>query len=131
MGTAQCFPCLILVYYLCHCIRTQTRYLVRCVSWICFLSFCNFYFLNFCIGTPAVPHSWPSLALIKQGQYECGGTLITHQTIVTAAHCVKYMTNIQAVRVYLGLYNKTIPKYVFNVSSVKVVSYIFLWKSWV
>uniref|UniRef100_A0AAR2LHR6 Peptidase S1 domain-containing protein n=1 Tax=Pygocentrus nattereri TaxID=42514 RepID=A0AAR2LHR6_PYGNA len=40
-------------------------------------------------GNVAVPgqHPW-QVSLQYQNQYLCGGSLITHQWIVTAAHCV-------------------------------------------
>lgn len=45
-------------------------------------------------GRDAKPNSWPWQALmLKSGIASCGGTLISDRWVVTAAHCIKGMTN--------------------------------------
>ena len=88
-------------------------------------------------GVPAVPYSWPAQVLIVQyfkgyvelssvqylitGTYQCGGTLINEDTVISAAHCVVKSFNYQGYpitnistfyptfesmfKIYIGVYN--------------------------
>ncbi|KAL7741973.1 hypothetical protein ACLKA6_012178 [Drosophila palustris] len=59
-------------------------------------------------GINASPHEFPWIAvLFKSGKQFCGGSLITSNHILTAAHCVARMTSwdVAALTAHLGDYN--------------------------
>ncbi|XP_017860324.1 PREDICTED: transmembrane protease serine 9 [Drosophila arizonae] len=59
-------------------------------------------------GNNASPHEFPWMAvLFKSGKQFCGGSLITNNHILTAAHCVARMTSwdVAALTAHLGDYN--------------------------
>lgn len=40
-------------------------------------------------GNPSQPAAWPWLvALYRDGMFHCGGVIISHSWIISAAHCV-------------------------------------------
>merc|ERR1712121_384768 len=54
-------------------------------------------------GEEATPHSYPWMAaLFVDGKWFCGGTLISDEWVVTAAHCAK---DASEMRVMLGAHN--------------------------
>ncbi|SPP85745.1 transmembrane protease serine 9 [Drosophila guanche] len=59
-------------------------------------------------GSNASPHEFPWITvLFKSGKQFCGGSLITNNHILTAAHCVARMTSwdVAALTAHLGDYN--------------------------
>ncbi|XP_050721852.1 transmembrane protease serine 9-like [Eriocheir sinensis] len=59
-------------------------------------------------GVPAAPHTHPWIAALFNGPKQfCGGSLIDSTHILTAAHCVAHMSqiDIQNLRVRLGAHN--------------------------
>ncbi len=58
-------------------------------------------------GTEAVPGAWPWQARLTVGGYMCGGSLVTTQWIVTAAHCVQGLSPSQATAI-LGDHDRTV-----------------------
>ncbi|XP_045211255.2 coagulation factor IX-like isoform X2 [Mercenaria mercenaria] len=58
-------------------------------------------------GRSATPGSWPwQVMLKKDGEVKCGGSILYNNVILTAAHCLKGETNLQAWEVYVGKYHK-------------------------
>jgi len=59
-------------------------------------------------GKDAIPYSWPwQVALFKNGNYQtCGGSLISNQWVMLAAHCIEDQ-NPSIYKVKLGVFNKT------------------------
>ncbi|HYF66250.1 MAG TPA: trypsin-like serine protease [Herpetosiphonaceae bacterium] len=58
-------------------------------------------------GVEAAPGAWPWMVRLKLGQYMCGGSLVTAEWIVTAAHCVEGISASQSTA-YLGDHDRTV-----------------------
>ncbi|XP_041840323.1 tryptase-like [Melanotaenia boesemani] len=60
-------------------------------------------------GQDASPGSWPWQAVLEcRGSFSCGGSLITNQWVLTAAHCLTY-ADLNHTVVHLGRQNLTGP----------------------
>ncbi|GFR00184.1 ovochymase-1 [Trichonephila clavata] len=80
-------------------------------------------------GEPAVPNSWPWQVSIQRGHIEpnghfCGGTLISPQWVVSAAHCFANNPLPSSVRLVFGSHNKyQVTKYQQARVAEKIISY--------
>ncbi|XP_040211897.1 serine protease 33-like isoform X2 [Rana temporaria] len=59
-------------------------------------------------GTNAIDGKWPWQVAVKDkesnGEYLCGGSLISPEWVMTAAHCIHLPIQVSNYKVYLGLY---------------------------
>ncbi|KFV19177.1 Transmembrane protease serine 2, partial [Tauraco erythrolophus] len=80
---------------------------LRCIA--CGLSTKSVKVMNRIVGgSGAALGQWPwQVSLHVQGTHVCGGSIITHQWIVTAAHCVEgQLSDPNSWRVYAGILNQ-------------------------
>lgn len=74
-------------------------------------------------GEAAIPHSWPWQAELQIKNetsglfyFKCGGTLVTPQYVVTAAHCVFAVPFPQSYKIRLGVHDRSVSNQVQTIS---------------
>ncbi|XP_073491606.1 uncharacterized protein [Aquarana catesbeiana] len=55
-------------------------------------------------GTDSLDGKWPWQVYVTDGQYMCGGSLISQEWVMTAAQCIQNPIQVSNYKVYLGMY---------------------------
>jgi chymotrypsin len=78
-------------------------------------------------GEEARPNSWPWMVIYTfDSRNWCGGSILDKDTILTAAHCIDFITNVSRLEIVVGKHNLSSP----NINNLYSVSRIIIHPQW-